>query len=153
MDDNSEFILQPYPRPWLGGEPRVFAVAKEAKFPEQWPAIKQARLIDIQYKGGGITTLFDNIAISCGVRSGSFQALLENLERLTFQSPLVIVVRDAHRLLADVGPALIHIVTGWQGFTHHSSGVSAMYLVLETGPIAITNSAFFPGGLVDWLHQ
>jgi hypothetical protein len=95
----------------------------------------------------------DAIAASCGVMSGSFQAFLENLENITNERPLVVVVRDADRLLADVGPALMHIVAGWESFTHHANGISAMYLVLETGPRALTNSAFYPGGVVDWLPK
>jgi hypothetical protein len=146
-------MLRPYRRPWVGGEPRVLAVDKEDKFLEQWPSIKEAKLIDVQYQGGGITTLLENIAASCDVRPGSFQAILENLEDLTHETPLVIVVRGADRLLADVGPALIHLITGWEGFTHHASGVSAMYLVLETGPRAVTDSAFCPGGVVDWARK
>lgn len=153
MDVPAKFVLQPYPLPWAGGEPRVFAISEEAKFPAQYASINEARLIDVRYQGGGITALLDSIAASCGVRSGSFQAVLENIEDLTHQTPIVIVVRDADRLLADVGPALIHVITGWEGFTHHANGISAMYLVLETGPSAVTNSAFFPGGVVDWMRR
>ena len=107
--------------------------------------------MDIRYQGGELTALLQNIALACGVRGGSFQAVLENLEDISHEKPLVIVVRDANRLLADVGPAVIHLMTGWEGFTHHANGISAMYLVLETGPSAITQSAFYPGGTVDWL--
>jgi hypothetical protein len=153
MDQPSKFMLQPYPLPWLGGEPRVFAVPKEAQFPQQYPSIKEAQLLDVRYQDGGLTTLLNEIASLCGVRFGSFQALLENIEGQTSKKPIVIVIRDADRLLADVGPALIHVITGWEGFTHHASGVSAMYLVLETGSSAVTNSAFFPGGVVDWVHK
>jgi len=144
---SEQFMLQPKPFPWAGGEPRVFAVDREQEFPV---AIKNARLIDVPYQGGGITTLIDNIAASCGVNSSSFQAFLENLEEISHELPLVIVVRDADRLLADVGPALIHFMAGWEGFCRHASGISAMYLVLETGPRATVNAAFYPGGLVDW---
>jgi hypothetical protein len=151
--NKSDFMLQPFGRPWLGGEPRVFAIHKEDGFPGRWASIEGARLIDVQYQGGGLTTLLDNITSSCDVRSGSFQAVLENLEDLTHEKPLVVIVRDADRLLADVGPAIIHVITGWEGFTHHASGISAMYLVLETGPNAVTNSAFFPGGVVDWMRR
>lgn len=146
------FMLQSYPQPWLGGKPRVIAVDEEDKFPERWPSIKEARLIDIHYRGGGITTLLEDITTSCGVMPGSFQAILENLEDLSHEMPLVIVVRGADHLLVDVGPALIHLITGWESFTHHMSGISAMYLVLETGPRAITHSAFFPGGVVEWVR-
>jgi hypothetical protein len=154
MGESSKFMLQPHPwRPWIGGEPRVFAVDKEDKFPEGWPSIKDARFVDVQYKGGGITGFLENVAASCGVTPGSFQAILENLDDLSHEMPLVIVVRDADHLLADVGPAIIHLITGWEGFTHHASGVSAIYLVLETGPRAVTHSAFYPGGVVDWTKE
>ena len=104
------------------------------------------------YEGGGIGTLFDQIA-EAGLlpKSGSFQALLEDLEDLSKNKPLIVFVRNSNRLLADIGPALIHIVTGWAGFTRHAGGVSSMYLVLETGPRATVHAAFYPGGKVDWL--
>ena len=80
---------------------------------------------------------------------GLVQATLEHLEELSHDMPLVIVVRDADRLLADVGLALIHFIAGWESFTHHASGISATHLVLETGPRAVTHSAFYPGGEVE----
>lgn len=143
-------LQQNHHYPWLGGEPRVFAVDKEDQFPQHSSSIIQARLIDVRYKAGGVTTLLENIATSCGVESGSFQAVLENLEDISHEKPLVVVVRDADRLLADVGPALVHVITGWERFTHHALGISAMYLVLEMGPRAVTNSAFYPGGAINW---
>jgi hypothetical protein len=153
MGEPSKFLLRHSFGPWEGGEPRVFAVDKEDKFPDRWPAVEETRWIDVQYSGGGLTTLLDNVTASCGVLPGSFQAILENLEDISHEMPLVIVVRDADRLLADVGPAIIHLITGWESFTHHASGISAMYLVLETGPRAITNAAFHPGGVVDWVRR
>lgn len=86
------------------------------------------------------------------MKSGSLQAVLENLEDLSSETPLIVVVRRAHRLLADVGPAVLHLLDGWESFTHHGSGVSPMYLVLETGPRAQVSEAFHPGGPVDWLR-
>jgi hypothetical protein len=153
MEEAFTFWLQPFPLPWVGGEPRVFAINKEDNFPQGWHSIKDARLVDVQYETGGITSLLDSMAGSCDVPTGSFQAVLENLEVVSQKAPLVIVVRDADRLLSDVGPAVIHLITGWEGFTHHASGISAMYLVLETGPRAIIDLAFYPGGAVDWGHR
>jgi hypothetical protein len=153
MTDPMTFVLWPRLGPWRGGEPRVFAVDEENRFPERLETVRKARLIDVRYEGGGITTLLDQITASCGVMSGSFQAVLENLENLSHEQPLVVVVRAADRLLADTGPALLHVITGWEGFTHHGNGVSAMYLVLETGPRAVTDSAFYPGGVVEWLSK
>jgi hypothetical protein len=152
MDEPAELMLQPkpWPRPWVGGEPRVFAFDKEDNFPRGLTSIKEARLVEVPYEGGGITALLENVAELSGVAFGSFQATLENLEQLSHDRPLVIFVRDADRLLADVGPALIHLITGWESFTHHASGISPMYLVLETGPRAVTHSAFYPGGVVNW---
>lgn len=153
MDSSSKFVLRPYPFRWLGGEPRTVAVSKEENFPQGYPSVKDAHLVDVQYGGGGLTGLLETIATSCGVAYGSFQALLENLEDLSREKALVLVVRDADRLLRDVGPAVIHLVTGWESFTHHANGISAMYLVLETGPSAVTQSAFYPGGVVGWLAK
>jgi|SRR6185437_15548145 len=146
-----EFMLQPYPLPWLGGEPRVFAVNTEDNFPAGLPSINETTFVDISYETGGLTALLDSITEAAGVTSGAFQAVLENLENLSREKPLVVCVRGADRLLADIGPAVIHLITGWEGFTHHASGISAMYLVLETGPRAITNCAFYPGGVVNWI--
>jgi hypothetical protein len=150
MDEPAPFTLYPRPCRWLGGEPRTFAVDKENAFPHGLPSICEARVIDVRYEGGGLTTLLENVTEACGVMNGSFQAVLENLEDLTHDRPLIIIVRDADRLLADVGPAVLHLMAGWEGFTHHANAVSAMYLVLETGPRAVTNAAFYPGGVVDW---
>ena len=139
------------PTPWLGAEPRVFSVSEDDKFPERWPAVAETRLIDIQYRGGGLNALLDDIAAACEVSPGGFQATLENLEDLSHDKPLVIFVRRANYLLADVGPALIDVITGWERFCRHANGVSAMYLVLEVGPRAIIEAAFNPGGALDWL--
>jgi len=155
MGNPPDFSLLPRPFPrWLGGEPRVIAVDEEQKFPEGCPSISQARLIDVQYNGGGLTGLLDDVVGAAGVAPHhSFQATLENLEDLSHEKPLIVVVRCADRLLADVGPAVLHLMAGWEDFTHHASGISAMYLVLETGPSAVTQSAFYPGGVVDWTRQ
>jgi len=45
---------------------------------------------------------------------GSLHETLEHFEELSRDMPLVIVVRDADRLLADVGLALIHFIAGWE---------------------------------------
>lgn len=154
MSEPSGFMLLPKPLPWRGGEPRVFAVDEEDKFPEGLPSISEVKLVDVRYDGGGLTKLLDDIASLSGVtRGGGLQATLENLEDITHGVPLVIIVRDADRLLADISPAPIHLTTGWEGFTHHGNGISAMYLVLETGPRAVTNGAFYPGGIVDWIRK
>lgn len=150
---SSEFKLERFPIPWLGGEPRVLTVSEDDNFPEHWPAISETRLVDIQYDGGGFTSLFDNIAEACEVPPGGFQSTMEHLEDLSHDKPLVIVVRRAHYLLADVGPALITVITGWERFCRHASGVSAMYLVLEVGPRAGIDAAFHPGGALDWLPR
>ena len=86
-----------------------------------------------------------------GISSGSFQALLENLEDLSLERPLVVFVQGGLKLLADVGPAVVHFMAGWEQYARHSNGVSSMYLVIETGPRAVTGAAFFPGGPVAWL--
>jgi hypothetical protein len=150
MAEPPEFMLDPSRLHWAGGEPRVKAVTTEDRFPEGWPSIDQARLFDIPYRTGGLTGLLDSIGEATGIRAGSFQATMENLEELSEERPLVIVVRDADRLLVDAGPAIIHLIADWEDFTHHASGISAMYLVLETGPRATVDSAFYPGGIVRW---
>jgi len=149
----SRFVLQPKLMPWLGGESRVFAFDNEDDFKGHLPPASEARSIVVSYAGGGLTALLESIAFSAGVTPGGFQATLENLEGLTHDRALVIVVSHADRLLGDVGPAVIHLITGWELFTHHGSGISAMYLVLETGPREIVNAAFHPGGVVDWMRK
>ena len=153
MAESDNFRLFPSLHPWLGGEPRVFAVDKEDEFPKGLSSIEAAHVVDVSYEDGGLTALMDRIAAACQTRSGSFQAFLENLEDLSHERPLIVIVRHADRLLADVGPALIHFITGWERFTHHANGISAIYLILETGPRAITQSAFYPGGFVDWVRK
>jgi len=148
------FSLRPKPCPWLGGEPRVIAVDKEDRFPEGLSSIEQARLIDVHYGGNGLSGLMDDIRAAIDVTTGSsLQAFLEQLEDHSHEKPLVVIVRNTDRLLADVGPAVLHFTAAWEGFTHHSSGISSMYLVLETGPREITNAAFYPGGLVHWIND
>jgi hypothetical protein len=147
---SNEFRLSGFPGPWLGGEPRVFTKSGEDHFPTGIN-VDEARLIEVQYLSGGIGTLFDLIADAAKIPTGSFQALLENLEDLSQDQPLILFVRGSLQLLADVGPALMHLMTGWESFARHANGVSAMYLVLETGSQAQVDRAFFPGGPVDWL--
>lgn len=147
---NGDFMLSNNPPSWLGGEPRVFAVTTEECFPKGWRAVENARLIDVTYAGGGIGPLFHQIASAAGIAAGSFQAMLELLEDLSAAKPLVVCIRGGDRLLADIGPALIRILLGWERFARHGRGVSQMYLVVEIGPTAPIHAAFFPGGVVDW---
>jgi hypothetical protein len=148
--DNS-FQFEKRSHHWVGGEARVFSVDAEAEFPNG-RQLEGARLLTVTYEGGGLGILFDQIAAAAGLDgSNHFQALLEKLSALADQKPLIVYVRHADRLLGDVGPALLHISTFWESFVRHGSGVHSMYLVLETGPRAKVNAAFFPGGKVDWL--
>jgi hypothetical protein len=151
MPDKSEFKFSRHPAPWLGGEPRVFAVDAEDDFPRNHD-LRGARLLAVDYKGGGFNMLSDHIAEAAQVPSNtSFQALMENLSALSDEEPLIVYVRHGDRLLADIGPALIHVLTGWERYVRHAAGVHSMYLVVETGPRAKVNAAFHPGGKVDWL--
>ena len=151
MTDTPELKFSRYPEPWLGGEPRVFAVDAEDDFP-QGRNFQGARLLTVDYKGGGFTGLSDQIAVAAQIPTRtSFQALLENLSELSDREPLIVYVRHGDRLLADIGPALIHVLTSWERFVRHGTGVHPMYLVVETGPRARVNAAFYPGGKVDWL--
>jgi hypothetical protein len=119
---------------WRGGEPRTFAVYEEDGDPALWPSMRDVSLVEINYSGGGITNLLSLIAAKAGVEyPGSYQALLENLEDLAGERPIVVLVRRAHRLLTDAGVELLHVIAHWESFTHHGGGVSAMYLVLQTG--------------------
>ena len=140
-----------YPEPWLGGEPRVFAVDAENDFPHG-RNLHEVCLLTVDYKGGGFNVLSDQIAEAAQIPTRtSFQALLENLSELSDRGPLIVYVRHGDRLLADIGPALIHVITGWERFVRHARGVHSMYLVIETGPRARVDAAFYPGGVVNWL--
>lgn len=138
---------------WLGGEPRVFSVVEEDDISARLPGIAKARVIDVTYSGGGLSQLLDDIAIAADVATGGLQAMLENLEQISLSQPLVVAVRSVHKLLSDVGPAVLHLACDWENFTHHGSSVSQMYLVLETGPRALVDKAFHPGGNVHWLSE
>jgi hypothetical protein len=151
VTNGQEIRLNRLPVPWLGGEARVHVVHSEANFPSGYNLV-DAQILDIAYRGGGLGGLFDLIEAAAQIPSrGSFQAMLENLEALSSSGALILVVRGATQLLADVGPALLHIMAGWEGFAHHATGVSAMYLVLDTGPAERVNAAFNPGGVIEWL--
>jgi hypothetical protein len=149
LKTSGSFRFSSFARQFGVEEPRVYAVAEEANFPTGFNVVG-ARLIEVRYQAGGLGQLFELIEAAVPVEGGSFQALLEGLEDAFPDSPLVICVRGADQLLADVGPALLHVIAGWEAFTHHANGVSAMYLVLETGPSATVNTAFYPGGVVSW---
>jgi hypothetical protein len=130
MDSATQFKFRRNPGRWLGGEPRVFSVDTEANFPKGHD-FKGARLLTVTYEGGGLGPLFDQIAEAALVpKRTSFQALLEHLGELSDREPLIIYLRHSDRLLADVGPALIHVLTGWELFCRHGTGVHSMYLVL-----------------------
>ena len=151
MADSSDFRLSRYPGSWRGGEPRVFAVHAED---ELWRYfnLDGANVLTVAYEGGGLNSAFNAIAKAANVSdNSSFQALLENLSELSEQQPLVVYLHRADRLLADVGPALIHVMTGWERFVRLGAGVHPMYLVVEIGPRATVHAAFYPGGKVDWL--
>ena len=131
MADAEAFRLSRRPDRWLGGEPRVFSVNTEDDFPKTYD-VTGARLLIATYQGGGVSGFFDQVAEVAQLPSrGSFQAWLENLGDLSDIQPLIVYLRHADRLLADIGPALIHIVTGWERFARHGNGVHSMYLVLE----------------------
>jgi hypothetical protein len=108
--------------------------------------------LTVDYNGGEFRGLSDHIAEAAQIPTcTSFQALVENLSDLSEREPLIVYVRHGDRLLMDIGPALIHVLTSWEGFVRHGNGVHPMYLVVETGPRATVNAAFHPGGKVDWL--
>jgi hypothetical protein len=144
-----DFHFSSFARRFAVAEPRVFAVSEDDKFPTGFN-LNGATLFEVQYESGGLGKLFDLIEEVALISASSLQALLESLEDLSATEPLVLYIRGVDRLLADVGPAVLHIATGWEGFAHHANGVSAMFLVLETGPRATVDAAFFPGGAVDW---
>jgi hypothetical protein len=151
MANRPEFKFSRYPEPWLGGEPRVFAVDAEDDFPNGYD-LQGVRLLTVEYKDGGFNVLSDHIAEAARIPTGtSFQALLENLSELSDREPVIVYIRHSDRLLADIGPALIHVLTSWEGYVRHAAGVHPMYLVMETGPRATVSAAFHPGGKVDWL--
>ena len=138
---------------WLGGEARVFTVDTETLFPKG-REFEGAQLITVTYEGGGLWPLFNQIAAAAELPSIShIQVLFEYLGDLSDQTPTIVYVRHANRLLADVGPALLHVVAGWEAYARHGEGVHAMYLVLDIGPRAITQAAFYPGGKVEWLSD
>lgn len=149
----STFQFTKRPHRWLGGEPRVFTVDTEAEFPKGRD-FDGAQLIAVAYEGGGLQPLFNQIAIAAELPSVShIQVLFEYLGDLSERKPIIVHVRHADRLLADVGPALLHFVSAWEGYARHGNGVHPMYLVLDTGPQAITNAAFSPGGKVERLPE
>jgi hypothetical protein len=151
MTNTPEFKFTGSPGPWLGGEPRVFAVCVEDDFPHGRD-LRGAHLLAVDYSGGGFNVLSDQIAKAARIpTSTSFQALLENLSELSEREPLIVYIRHGDRLLADVGPALIHVLTGWERYVRHAAGVHPLYLVIEIGPRATVNAAFYPGGIVNWL--
>jgi hypothetical protein len=150
MANIPEFQFDRYPFRWLGGEPRVFVIDAEEDLARAHN-LQGATLLTVAYEGGGLSTVFDHIAQAAHVPcSGSFQALLENLGDLADQKPLVVFIRHADRLLADVGPALIHVLAGWERFSRHGAGVHSMYLVVDMGPRATVHAAFYPGGKIEW---
>ena len=164
--DDRESIGEPLPRKgassfqftnhghnWLGGEARVFTVDTEIQFPKG-REFDGAQVITVAYNGGGLWPLLNEIATAAKLPSIShIQVFLEYLGDLSDQTPIIVYVRHADRLLADVGPALLHVVTAWEAHARHGNGVHSMYLVLDTGPRAITQSAFYPGGKVEWLSE
>jgi hypothetical protein len=150
MADLPEFQFGRYPGRWLGGEPRVFVIEAEEDLASAYN-LQGATLLTVVYEGGGLSSVLDHIAQAAHVANhGSFQSLLESLGDLADRKPLVVVIRHADRLLADVGPALIHVLAGWERFARHGSGVHSMYLVVETGPRSTVHAAFYPGGKVEW---
>ncbi len=94
----------------------MFVVDAEDDFPKGYD-LTAARLLTVPYEGGGLGAVFDLIATAALVpRNGSFQALLEHLGELSEHEPQIIYLRHSDRLLADVGPALIHVLAGWELF-------------------------------------
>lgn len=142
MSGDRPFQLRPFASP--AGEPHVYVVDAEVEFPRGFNS-SGAQILDVAYGGGGWVELFRGIAEACrepGMRTGSLQAMYEQLEDLSKQQPLVLVIRGADRLLADVGVSLLGAMAHWEGFVRHGSGLSEMYLVLDTGPAENANSAW-----------
>ena len=130
MADLPEFRLNRYPGTWLGGEPHVFAINAEDDITRAYN-LEGACLLTVAYQGGGLGNLFNRVVQAARVpECTSFQALLENLGDLSDQKPLILFIRNGDRILADVGPALIHVLAGWEQFSRHGSGVHSMYLVI-----------------------
>ena len=149
----SAFQFTRRPHRWRGGEPRVFTVDTEAEFPNG-REFDGVQLITVAYNGGGLLPLLNQIATEVKLPSIShIQVLFEYLGDLSDQMPIIVYVRHADRLLADIGPALLSVIAGWEAYARHGNGVHSMYLVLDTGPRATTSAAFYPGGKVDWLPE
>jgi hypothetical protein len=127
-----EFMLRKYSRPWLGGEPRAMVILEDNAFPQSWLTPNEATLVEVVYADGGLSKLMGDIAAIAGVCAGSFQALLDNLEWLSEQKPLVVIVRRGADLVADVGPALLHFINGWEEYTHHALGIRAVSEQIES---------------------
>lgn len=90
--------------------------------------------------------LFEDIAATARVRPNSvYQGLLENLEEISRAKPLIVFIRHADQLMADIGPALVELLLKWERYVRAADGVRAMYLVVEMGPRAPVRAAFFPG--------
>lgn len=142
MSEGRPFQLRPFASP--SGEPHVYVVDAELEFPKGFNA-SGALLLDVTYDGGGWAELFRCIAGTCnepGMRTDSLQAMYEQLEELSQDQPLVLVIRGADRLLSDVGVSLLGAMAHWEGFVRQGSGLSEMYLVLDTGPAENANSAW-----------
>jgi hypothetical protein len=142
VQSSTGFQFRSFGRGFHIAEPRVYTVSQESKFLDGFN-VDGAEVLEVQYEAGGLTALFDLIQRAASIPGGSFQALLENLEEAYASSVLILHIRGADRLLADIGPALLHVMTGWEGFTHHLNGESRMYLVLDTGPVAKMTAAFY----------
>lgn len=132
--DRSTFQLRRFNSP--AGEPHAYVVDTEDSF-RQGYNVGGALLLDVTYMGGGWPQLFHDIADTAQepcLAATSLQALYESLEELAKERPLVLVVRRADDLLADVGKSLLGALAHWEAFVRHARGLSPMYLVLETGP-------------------
>jgi hypothetical protein len=141
MPREHDFQLRRFHSP--AGEPHVYVVHSEDRLLAF--NLEGAKVIEVDYKGGGWKALFGDIASKAECRqSSSLQALYENLEDLTDKRPLVVFITGVERLLIDVGPGLLAAMAHWEAFVRHGSGLSSMYLVLDVGPRELTDATFRP---------
>ena len=137
----SNFQFMKYGPHWKGGEPHVFTVDTEAEFPKGHE-FDGAHLITVTYDGGGLFQLLNQIAAAAELPWIShIQVFFEYVGDLSDQRPVIVYVRHANQLLANVGPALLRFVTAWERYARHGNGVHSMYLVLYTGPGEVVNVA------------
>ncbi|MBC6980702.1 hypothetical protein H8B08_02945 [Caulobacter sp. 17J80-11] len=90
-----------------------------------------ARVVETEYRFGGLDGLIATVHKALSGKSGHVQALLEDAEDASRETPLVVYVRNGDAAAREFGAELVDFMCFWESYAFTSDAPAPMFLVLE----------------------